>query len=269
MTDLNRLPVAESVRRRLGSALGRLSHAYIISGPDGSGCDQLVDCLAAAFVCTDERNRPCGICADCRKAAGGIHPDIIHVTIPEDKRLISVDQVRKMRADAYIRPNEANRKVFVIHDAQTMREEAQNALLKILEEGPAYAAFLLLVEHPQQLLSTIRSRCETLSLTAERQHVELSDELMQAAGELAARLMGEDALLLMEYTVALEKRKWESDTLSAFMVAVEEALRPALAADPARVLPLMQRLREIRLAMPFHVGTGHLLGWLAAGSAAP
>lgn len=268
MTDLNRLPVAESVRRRLQSALGRLSHAYIVSGPAGSGAEELAQWLATAFVCSGEGQRPCGVCSHCRKAEGGIHPDIIRVSIPSDKRSILVDQIRTMRADAYIRPNEADRKVFIIEDAQTMKDEAQNALLKVLEDGPSYAAFLLLTEHPQQLLSTIRSRCETLSLVPEAggKKVDLSDELRQTARELAQKLLGRDELALAELAVSLEKKKMEKDTLLAIFDVVEETLRTQLLAHPAQVLPVLERLHQIRHASTFHVGTGHLFGWLITGS---
>ena len=259
--------VGESTRRRLEAALERPSHAYIVSGPQRSAVHALADRVAAAFVCSGTGKRPCGTCAHCRKAEGGIHPDILRVSIPADKRSISVEQVRAMRADAYIRPNEAERKVFIIEDAQTMRDEAQNALLKVLEEGPAYAAFLLLTEHPQQLLATIRSRCEVLSLTTgeDERPAELSDELRQAARELAGLMLSENETALVEYTVALEQKKWDRDTLSAFLVAVEESLHAQLRRDSARVLPRLEHLKRLRQATAFNIGNGHLLGWLAAG----
>lgn len=87
------------------------------------------------------------------KPKGNIHPDIIRLTIPEGKRSILVEQIRTLRADAYVRPNEAARKVFLIEDAQAMNESAQNALLKVLEDGPGYLSFLLLTENAQQLAS--------------------------------------------------------------------------------------------------------------------
>lgn len=140
-----------------------LSHAYLISGPAGSGKRTLARLLAAAMVCTGSEEKPCGVCPGCKKAFGGIHPDIIQVG--EDGKDITVAQAREARSDAYIRPNEGERKVYVFHNAQNMNPSAQNALLKLLEEGPAYAAFLLLTENPGSVLNTIRSRCEGLALT--------------------------------------------------------------------------------------------------------
>lgn len=267
MMNLSDLPIGEGVRRRLAAATSRLSHAYIISGPPGSGKHALADRLAAAYVCSGAGEKPCGVCSGCRKAKGNIHPDIIRLTIPEGKQNILVEQVRRLRADAYVRPNEAERKVFLIEDAQAMNENAQNALLKVLEDGPGYLSFLLLTENPQQLLPTIRSRCEVLSLVGSEEEAPGMDEALRQMGEeLAALLTDGEEIALMEYTVGLESKKWDREELLAFFDAVEAALHTQLLARPGQVLPLLERLRQVRLAVPFHVGTGHLLGWLAAGS---
>lgn len=264
---LSDLPVEEGVRRRLKAATSRLSHAYVISGPPGSGKHALADRMAAAYVCSAQEEKPCGVCANCRKAKGNIHPDIIRLTIPEGKRSILVEQIRGLRADAYVRPNEAARKVFLIEDAQAMNESAQNALLKVLEDGPGYLAFLLLTDNPQQLLPTICSRCEVLSLSCSGENGSApSEELEQMARELASLLLDGNELARMEYIVGLEQKKWEKDDLPAYFDAVEEALHAQLMTRPGAVLPLLERLKQVRLAIPFHVGTGHLFGWLAAGS---
>lgn len=155
-----------ALKRQLSAqAQGRgLSHAYLISGPAGSGKRTLASLLAAAMVCTG-REPPCGTCAGCKKALSGIHPDITHLDLPEGKREILIEQTRQMRANAFIRPNEAPRRVYIIHHADAMNTRAQNSILKLLEEGPAYAAFLLLAENPGSVLLTIHSRCEGLSLS--------------------------------------------------------------------------------------------------------
>lgn len=264
--DLSCLNVSDGVRRRLEAAVGRLSHAYIISGPRDATL-ALVQHLAQAYVCSSEGDGPCGVCPDCRKANGNIHPDIIRLTVPEGKRNILVDQVRQLRADAYIRPNEARRKVFVIEDAQTMNDSAQNALLKVLEDGPQYLSFLLLSENAQQLLPTIRSRCETLSLIArpDEDTQEIDEELQKMAEELAGLLTDGEERVLVEYTTMLEGKKLDKESLLIILDLVENALRNQMQKQPRKVLPLLDHLRQVRQAALFNVGTGHLLGWLAAG----
>ena len=142
-----------------------LSHAYIISGPAGSGRHALARRLAAAMLCTGGGERPCGTCPACLKTEKGIHPDFSVTAGPEAGKPITVDQVRALRSDAYIRPNEGERKVYLLEEADRMNPSAQNAMLKLLEEGPAYAAFLLIAGNTGGLLQTVRSRCEELALT--------------------------------------------------------------------------------------------------------
>ena len=163
--NLTRLAGNGPLKRQLELETARrgLSHAYILSGPAGSGKRTLAGLLAAALVCTGGGERPCLSCPGCRKALAGIHPDIVRAG--DDGKDISVAQVRQLRADAYIRPNEADRKIYILENAQTMNPSAQNAMLKLLEEGPAYAAFLLLTDNAAALLPTVRSRCELLPLS--------------------------------------------------------------------------------------------------------
>ena len=142
---------------------GRSGHFYLISGPEGSGKRTLSRLLAAALMCT-EADRPCGSCPQCRKVLNGTHPDFITVDDPE-KKTVPVDLIRQARADMYIQPNEGRRKIYLFPRSQDMGIPGQNALLKVLEEPPAYGVFLLLVDNPQKLLTTIRSRCVELSLS--------------------------------------------------------------------------------------------------------
>lgn len=150
---------------------GRGGHFYLICGPEGSGKHTLAKLLAAALMCTDA-NRPCGSCAQCRKVMNGSHPDFITVDDPE-KKTVPVDLIRQARTDMYIQPNEGQRKIYLFPRAQDMGIPGQNALLKVLEEPPAYGVFLLLADNPQKLLTTVRSRCVELSLSP------LSEELLR------------------------------------------------------------------------------------------
>lgn len=153
--------IPDMLRRQMNS--GSLSHAYILSGPPGSGTKPTAELLAAAIVCRKDTGKPCGLCRDCRKALTGIHPDIRTVAPEKDKTGITVGQIREMRADAAVVPNEAEKKVYLI-EADGMNGSAQNAMLKILEEPFSHAAFILTAENPASLLPTVRSRCIAVGL---------------------------------------------------------------------------------------------------------
>ena len=156
----------ERLKENLRSSIskGRISHFYLISGPAGSGKHTLAQLLAAAILCTGH-SRPCRSCAHCRKVFSGNHPDYITIDDPE-KKTVPVELIRDARSDMYIRPNEADHKIYLFPRAQDMGISGQNALLKVLEEPPAYGVFLLLTDNPQKLLPTVRSRCTELALSA-------------------------------------------------------------------------------------------------------
>ena len=143
-------------------ARGRISHFYLISGPEGSGKHTLARLMAAAILCSGG-NKPCETCAPCRKVMGGNHPDFITVDDPE-KKTVPVDLIRRARADIYIQPNESDHKIYLFPRAQDMGIPGQNALLKVLEEPPAYGVFILLTDNPEKLLPTVRSRCTELAM---------------------------------------------------------------------------------------------------------
>ena len=155
----------ERLKENLRSSInrGRISHFYLISGPEGAGKRTLARLLAAAILCRGE-DKPCRSCPSCRKVLGAGHPDFITIDDPE-KKTVPVDLVRQARSDIYIQPNEADRKIYLFPRAHDMAEPSQNALLKILEEPPAYGVFILLTNNPQKLLPTVRSRCTELALT--------------------------------------------------------------------------------------------------------
>lgn len=248
---------------RLLARRGRLSHAWLLTGPAGAGKHALAGALAQALVCTGEE-RPCGVCPHCKKVEQGIHPDVITLSPAEGKRDIVVDQVRALRADAYVRPNEAQRKVYLIDPASALNDNAQNALLKVLEEGPPYAAFLLIAEAAGQLLPTVRSRCEQLSLIPS---VEESTPPSQEAVTLADLMTGGTEGALLAHCVGLEKLNREEWTalLTDTMLELERRARtePALAGE---LLPKIDHLKTLRTACDFNVGAGHLAGWLCAGN---
>lgn len=143
----------------------KLSHAYIVEGPVGSGKHTLARNLAAAISCENrtsaEHPLPCGVCPSCKKILGGFSTDVI-VKSREDKATLGVDVVRQVRQDVYVAPHESRAKVYIIEEAHLMTVQAQNAFLLTLEEPPSYAVFLLLCESATPLLETVRSRAPTL-----------------------------------------------------------------------------------------------------------
>ncbi len=146
-------------------AAGRFSHAYIIEGGEGCGKRTLARLICSAISCTAEA-RPCMKCIRCDKIARAQSPDVITVEADKDRVQLGVDVIRRLREDAVYAPNDLPRKFYIIPRADTMNTQAQNALLKILEEPPPHVMFLLLCENADDLLPTIRSRAPILRLEA-------------------------------------------------------------------------------------------------------
>ncbi len=241
----------ELLKRRLRAALARgtLSHALLITGPEGAGKKTLTRWLCAALQCT-RQDAPCCACAQCRKVLDRAHPDVISVDEPE-KATIGVQRVREACADMSIRPNEGNRKIFVFPNAQKLTEQAQNALLKCMEEPPSYGVFLLLAEEPEQLLPTVRSRCaelrmqplphEALLAALRARFPEQSEEELSAAarrsegylGRAEASLRAGEALCEQSRQFAEAYARGGAGALLRVLVPMEklkrDALRPILA----------------------------------------
>lgn len=189
--------------------MDRLTHAYILSG---SGAGSLARRIAAAMVCEAASGRPCGFCRHCRKAMAGIHPDIITTSTQDGRAGILVGQARSLRSDAYVVPNEADRKVYIIDPADKMNPQAQNALLKVLEEPPGFTSFLLIAENTSALLETVRSRCIEVTQSA-------GDDAPapnEAARDFMSVLETGNTLSIAEAVLALDKKdKSTREQLSA------------------------------------------------------
>ena len=142
----------------------RRPHALLIDGASQEQRRNLALLAARMMVCENKDRTPCGECEHCRKAKENIHPDIIAIKKPDDKKHFVKDDVKKMVADAYLTPNEADVKVFVVEELQQMTEESQNLLLKILEEPPRYTAFVLTSETSNAVIGTVLSRVVRLRM---------------------------------------------------------------------------------------------------------
>ena len=270
---------AESVAARIREAAGRgaLSPALLFTGPgDRLAAARLA---AAAFQCRGDR-KPCGVCPACRKVEADIHPDVITVR-DEDHKNIAVDVVRSVRADAYIQPNEGARKVYLFPDCSLLTEQDQNVLLKVVEEGPPYAAFLFCAENRSQVLSTLRSRCVELQLPPAEAKTAPSEEGEELCRRIGSRRRGG----VTEFLVGLERRRLDREALADMLAWAREEFAAALLLqygyrDPesqreippflAKNLTKAQIMSTIELLETYHgecaynVGVGHVLGALAA-----
>ena len=251
----------------------RLSHAYLISGPAGSGADALADTLAAAAVCSGAGMRPCGRCRHCEKSFRGVHPDIVSVRRLDDKREILVDQVRFIPADAAVLPNEAERKVYIIRDAGKMNASAQNALLKVLEEPPRHAVLILTAENPSELLPTVRSRCvEWILSPGEERLDEKAEERARALLDAAAAGPLETARF--SFTLDRLSRQEFAEMLEAGRTLCARELRRAMtggggAMTPARLQNAVRAMEKAAELLDRSVSTGHAAGCLCAALNAP
>ncbi len=140
---------------------GKLSHAYLIAGQQGSGRGVVLRHFAQKALCDSPEETSCGVCKSCQKFERNSHPDIHYYG--EDK-IISVDAVRQIQKEIYVRPNESSKAVYVLFRSDEMLQPAQNALLKSLEDPPPYVMFLLITGESGGVLETIRSRCHCLTL---------------------------------------------------------------------------------------------------------
>ncbi len=159
---------------------GRMPHAILIEGETGTGKHTLANFLASAAVCA-ERDVPCGECRACVMAKGSNHPDITVVSPEENKKNIAVAQVRELKGDAYIKPHMSQKKVFIIDPADTLNEQSQNALLKVLEEPPEAVVFILIAQTKAAFLETIISRCVVLTLSTPE--AEVAEEYLLGIGD--------------------------------------------------------------------------------------
>lgn len=156
----------EQIKEHLQGAMkaGKVSHAYIISGERFSGKEYIARIFAMALQCEAGNTEPCQVCHSCKQALSDNQPDIIYVN-HEKPGSIGVDDIRtQINGDIAIKPYSSPYKIYIVNEAEKMTPQAQNALLKTLEEPPAYAVILLLTTNVNSLLQTILSRCVILHM---------------------------------------------------------------------------------------------------------
>ena len=202
------IAVIPSFRNAVSSAVqsGKLSHALIFEGSSKEIRLALAKETAKAILCKSA-DKPCGICSACHKTDSGSHPDL-HI-IDKDGAMIKVDEIRDVKAKAKVFPNDGNKSVFIICEAQNMNPQAQNALLKIFEEPANHVSFILTCPSKSSLLDTITSRA-TSYFTGEEiadESSEQTDKAKTLAAELLMTIATENELQFLKKTAVFQKDK--------------------------------------------------------------
>ncbi|MBR2807961.1 MAG: hypothetical protein IKD65_02545 [Oscillospiraceae bacterium] len=255
-------------------SVAAIGHAYLISSSARADAVRAAKMLAGAAVCLAGHDVPCGVCRGCRKAASGSHPDIIPVVRQTDRngnlrRELTVDQIRELAADAQVLPNEAERKVYIIEEAELMNLNAQNAALKLLEEPPATVIFVLCAVNPNQLLETVRSRCLTLSVAGGEEAAD-EDSRKLADGFLTAVRSG-DRIRLYRWLAKNELNKIDltTDFIEASLQRTADMLCGRASCGnlmPEQQMQLYRLLSQCADYLKVNVNPKHIFSLLAAGA---
>jgi DNA polymerase III subunit delta' len=206
---------------------GRIAHAYLFVGPEGVGRRAAAMAFAQTLLCEIGGDDACGSCAACRKVAAGAHPDL-RIIAPggrtesgAERRAVGIEQIRDLKHDASYPPYEARWKVFIVEDAEAMRAEAANSLLKVLEEPPAQSVIVLISESASALLPTIASRSQIVRFTFVPA-MEIAAALSERAGVpaeqapfLGALAGGRPGLALRESTEGQAALEFRQDVVKA------------------------------------------------------
>ena len=230
---------------------GRPAHAYILEGDTGSGRGMLARAFAMSLLCerfaAEGRKEPCGECHSCIQFLSDNHPDVRYVT--HEKVSLGVDDIRfQLVNDVAVKPYSSPYKIYIVRDAEKMTPQAQNALLKTLEEPPSYVVILLLTTNAEMFLPTIRSRCITLPVKP------LSDEqveevLRSAAAERKEEgepLSREEVRMLASFSRGSIGRGLELLASGRFRIQEETAL--AIATEDLTVNRLLNLLKNCEAA---------------------
>lgn len=204
-----------------------LPHAVVLESHDKQTALDTALHLSKWAVCTG-REKPCGVCSACIKAVKNSHPDIYTAQAAGKTQAIPVDEIRRICMDAYIVPNEAPVKVYLLFDTDNMQQSAQNAFLKVLEEPPQNILFILTCENAENLLPTIRSRATVFHLSSVPSGQAQDDPTKQKAYALALQicqaLYTGSEMHLLELTGALLDKAFAADVLAQLTLLVRGAL---------------------------------------------
>ena len=219
--------------------LGKVSHAYILSGEKGSGKKLLANTFAMALQCEKKGVDPCQECRSCKKAMSRNHPDIIYTT-HEKPNSIGIEDIRtQLIEDVMIKPYCSSYKIYIIDEAEKLTLQAQNALLKTIEEPPAYAVILLLTSNMETFLPTITSRCVKLNLRPVQESM-VKDYLMEKM-HLPDYQAQMDAAF-SQGNIGKARQMAESDE---FNLMTEQALRILKKSNELELYEMVEMIKEL------------------------
>ncbi len=202
---------------------GNFPHGVLIECQNSAEGEDFARFIANCLVCKGQ-SKPCGVCPDCIKAQGKGHPDIFETDgIKGKSKNFTVDAVREIRDDAFVIPNESDKKIYILKNGHNMNEQAQNAILKILEEPPSYVYFIIVTESKSTMLETVLSRVQILSLLSDEG--EITEKEAQTVKNMVNALLNVNELALMEQTVVFQKNNQFAKTV---LVLLTEVFRDAL-----------------------------------------
>ena len=200
-------------------------HGVLVECQNSNEGEEFARFIANTLVCSGD-NKPCGVCPDCVKAQGKGHPDIFETDgIKEHSKSknFTVDAIRAIREDAFIAPNESNKKVYILKNGGNMNEQAQNAILKILEEPPAYVHFIIVAESKSAMLETVLSRVQVYSLLSDEGVV--TEKEAAAVKNMVGAILNVNELALMEQTAVFQKN---NQFAKSVLILLTEVFRDAL-----------------------------------------
>jgi DNA polymerase-3 subunit delta' len=236
----------EFVKRSLSEAVstGRIGHAYAFCGPDGIGRKSFAREFALPAMCTemDGRTEPCGRCAACRLSAAGTNPDLSVIAGDPGRATIGVETVRALEEDIATAPTVSARKVYIIDRSEKLTVQAQNALLKTIEEPPEYVMLILICSNPALLIDTVRSRITRLDF-ARNSPEEVLTAYRAGRGD-KGELSRDDERFVVSYADGIIGRALQLNDFGLFGRLREELL-DALSALEGRASVFRRRFTEL------------------------
>ena len=199
-------------------AQGTFPHGILIECQNEVEGEAFASYIANCLVCRGNQ-KPCGVCPDCVKAQGKGHPDIFTTDGKKGKsNTFSVDAIREIRDDAFIIPNESDKKIYVLKNGQNMNEQSQNAILKILEEPPSYVFFIIVTTSKSTMLETVLSRVQVFSLLSDEEKI--TEKEMTIVKNMVSAIININEIDLMEQTAVFVKNNQLARTILSLLTEV-------------------------------------------------